>query len=265
MLQLYHHGSSVCAAKVRLALAEKNVEWEGRYVDILAGEQFAPAFLALNPKAAVPVLVHGGAVIAESTVICEYVEEAFAGPALLPADPLSRARVRLWTKRVDEEVHPATRPLTYVATHRHAILARGEAGVEEHIASDPDPAWRERKRSWIRQGFDAPEVALALGVFTRVLADMETALAGSQWLVGERYSLADGALTPYANRLEMLGMSEMWADKPNFARWFAAVKARPTFEPALFKWLPADLRERMLADGRRAWPEYKRILAKSLR
>ena len=91
------------------------------------------------------------------------------------------------------------------------------------------------------------------------------ALAGSQWLVGERYSLADGALTPYANRLEMLGMSEMWADKPNFARWFAAVKARPTFEPALFKWLPADLRERMLADGRRAWPEYKRILAKSLR
>ena len=265
MLQLYHHGSSVCAAKVRLALAEKNVEWEGRYVDILAGEQFAPAFLALNPKAAVPVLVHDGAVITESTVICEYVEEAFAGPALLPADPLSRARVRLWTKRVDEEVHPATRPLTYVATHRHAILARGEAAVEEHIASDPDPAWRERKRSWIRQGFDAPEVALALGVFTRVLADMETALTGSQWLVGERYSLADGALTPYANRLEMLGMSEMWADKPNFARWFAAVKARSTFEPALFKWLPADLRERMLADGRRAWPEYKRILAKSLR
>ena len=65
MLALYHHGSSVCAAKVRLALAEKGVQWESRYVDILAGEQFAPEFLALNPKAAVPVLIHEGAVLTE--------------------------------------------------------------------------------------------------------------------------------------------------------------------------------------------------------
>ncbi len=261
MLELYHHGSSVCAAKVRLALAEKGVAWQGRYVDILAGEQFAPEFLALNPKAAVPVLVHDGAVLTESTVICEYVDEALTGPPLAPADPLGRARMRLWTKRVDEEVHPATRPLTYVATHRHAILARGEAAVEEHIASDPNPAWRERKRSWILQGFAAPDVTQALGAFSRLLAEMDAALAGSEWLAGDGWTLADGALTPYANRLEMLGMSEMWADKPNVARWFAAVKARASFEPALFRWLPIELRERMLADGRRAWPEYARILA----
>jgi glutathione S-transferase len=261
MLELYHHGSSVCAAKVRLALAEKGVEWAGHYVDILAGEQFTPEFLALNPDAAVPIMVHDGAVLRESTVICEYVDEAFEGPPLMPADPLGRAAVRLWTKRVDEQVHPATRPLTYVATHRHAILARGEAAVEEHIASDPNPAWRERKRSWIRQGFEAPDVANALGTFARLLAEMDAALAGSEWLAGERYTLADGALTPYANRLEMLGMNEMWAAKPHFARWFAAVKARPSFEPALFAWLPDELRERMLADGRRARPEYERILA----
>ena len=77
MLELYHHGSSACAAKVRFALAEKRLAWTGHYVDILAGEQFAPAFLAINPKAVVPVLVHDGAVIPESTVICEYVEDAF--------------------------------------------------------------------------------------------------------------------------------------------------------------------------------------------
>ena len=51
MLELYHHGSSACAAKVRLALGEKNLSWTSRYIDILSGEQFRPDFLSLNPKA----------------------------------------------------------------------------------------------------------------------------------------------------------------------------------------------------------------------
>jgi glutathione S-transferase len=54
MLTLYHHGSSACAAKVRLALAEKKLPWTGCYVDILRGEQFLPEFRALNPQAVVP-------------------------------------------------------------------------------------------------------------------------------------------------------------------------------------------------------------------
>lgn len=259
--ELYHHGSSVCAAKVRLALAEKGVEWTGHYVDILAGEQFEAEFLALNPRGAVPVLVHDGAVLTESTVICEYIDDAFAGPALKPATPLGQARMRLWTKLVDEEAHPAVRPLTYVTTHRHAILARGEAAVEEHIASDPHPLWRERKRRWIREGFGAPDVADALGTFQRVVRQMDAALARSEWLAGDGYSLADGALTPYANRLEMLGLAMLWDALPHVSRWLAAVKARPSFGPALFDHLPAELRDRMRADGERAGPEFERILA----
>lgn len=260
--ELYHHGSSVCAAKVRLALAEKQVEWTGHYVDILAGEQFAPEFLALNPRAAVPVLVHRGAVILESTVICEYVDQAFDGPALRPADALGQARMRVWTKRVDEEVHPAVRPLTYATTHRHAILARGPAAVEEHIESDPHPGWRARKRRWIEDGFDAPEVGEALGTFHRLVHDMEAALGQSAWLAGDEWSLADCGLTPYLNRLAMLGLDRLWADCPSVASWWDRVRARPTFDTALFAYLPQDLRARMEADGRRAAADYERILAR---
>ena len=260
MLELYHHGSSVCAAKVRLALFEKEIEWTSRYVDILAGEQFDPAYLKINPRAAVPAIRHDGAVLTESTVICEYLDDAFAGRRRKPCAPLSQAQMRIWTKLVDEEIHPATRPLTYVVTHRHAILARGEPAVEDHIASDPDPAWRERKRRWIRDGFDAPDVALALRTFVRLLERMDCALEGSEWLVGDGYTLADGALTPYANRLEMLGLSELWQDRPNFDRWFAAVKERPSFAPALFDYLPGELRARMLADGQAALPQVRQAL-----
>lgn len=260
MLELYHHGSSVCAAKVRLALAEKGVEWIGRYVDILAGEQFRPDYLAINPRGAVPAIVHDGAILTESTVICEYVDDAFPGPPLKPATPLGQARMRMWTKLVDEEVHPSVRPVTYVTTHRHSILRMGEDEVERHIASDPHPVWRERKRRWIREGFDAPDVAQAIHVFRRIWRAMDEALKDSEWLAGDGYSLADTALTPYANRIEMLGFAEMWEGLPHFARWLEAVKARPSFRPALFDYLPDELRQRMTADGRAAWPHFKALL-----
>ena len=67
MLELYHHGSSVCAAKVRFVLMEKGIAWESHYLDILKGEQFHPDYLKLNPMAVVPTLVHDGVVLVEST------------------------------------------------------------------------------------------------------------------------------------------------------------------------------------------------------
>ena len=63
MLELYHHGSSVCAAKVRFVLMEKGLDWTGHYLDILKGEHFTPEYLKLNPKAVVPTLVHDGQVL----------------------------------------------------------------------------------------------------------------------------------------------------------------------------------------------------------
>jgi len=91
MMELYHHGSSVCAAKVRFALNEKGVDWTGHYIDILKGDQFDPAYMKLNEKAVVPTLVHDGHVIVESTVCCEYIDEVFPEPAL---NQLTRWAVR---------------------------------------------------------------------------------------------------------------------------------------------------------------------------
>ena len=122
MLELYHHGSSVCAAKVRLALAEKALPWTGHYLDLLKGEQFSPAFLRINPKAMVPALVHDGRIVIESTVICEYLEQVFPARPIYPADAYDRAQVRIWTKAVDEDLHPACSALTYTVSHRHTVL-----------------------------------------------------------------------------------------------------------------------------------------------
>ncbi len=262
---LYHHGSSACAAKVRFALAEKHVEWDSRYVDIMAGEQFAPDYLALNPKGVVPTLVHGGEVIRESSVICEYVNEAFTGPALMPADPLGRAKVRLWTKAVDEELHPACSALTYVVSHRHTILRQGVGSFEEFLAKTGSEGLAARKLKWsyIQDGLDAPGAMEKVQLYLDYLGRMEEALATSDWLVGDAISLADIAMAPYLNRLAALAMEGVWEGSklPRVAGWWERIKARPTFAPAFVEWMPEDLAKEMRANGEQSWPEIEKRMS----
>ena len=264
-LALYHHGSSACAAKVRFALAEKRLPWESRYVDILAGEQFKPGFLALNPKAVVPVLVHDGATILESTVICEYVQEIFPEPPIYPLAPLDRARVRVWTKAVDEELHPACSALTYVVSHRHTILRKGVGSFEDFLATagGEGKAARLRKWQWIEQGLDAPGAADQIRLYDAYLHKMEAALGDSRWLVGDAFTMADIAMTPYVNRLAALAMEPLWqrGRLPRVDDWFERLRARPTFAPAFTDWVPRELAAEMRANGERSWPRVRALLA----
>jgi glutathione S-transferase len=263
MLELYHHSTSVCSAKVRLALGIKGVEWTGRFVDIIVGEQFKPEFLKINPKALVPVIVHDGRTIRESTVINEYVNQAFPGRDLVPADAFARAGMLIWTKLVDEALHPACAVITYALFHRHRVLALPPDEQRKFLDAPPDPVWREKKRSWIVSGLDAPDAKEALKLHDKTLTEMESALADRQWLAGGAYSLADIALTPYVNRLDMLGMDDLWSKgkRPRLANWFARIRALPNFKPAVLDWIPPDITKDMRAKGEGSWPQVAAMLA----
>lgn len=264
MLELYHHGSSVCAAKVRFALAEKRLPWNGHYLDILKGEQFTAEFLAINPKAVVPVLVHDGEIIPESTIICEYVEEVFPDLPIYPDDPVLRAKVRIWTKAVDEELHPACSAISYVVSHRHTILRNGVGGFEDFLKqgeAEGLPA-RTLKWQWVQHGLQAPGAADKIKLYDGYLQKMEKALAVSPWLVGPVFSMADVAMAPYVNRLAALSMDGLWRGgrRPGVERWFEQIKERPTFAPAFVDWMPTDLADEMRANGEKSWPEVMAII-----
>ena len=263
-LELYHHGSSACAAKVRFALAEKRLAWVGHYVDILAGEQFKPEFLAINAKAVVPVLVHDGVIITESTVICEYAEDAFPECPIYPSSPLQRARVRLWTKAVDEELHPACSALTYVVSHRHTILRSGVGSFEDFLnkGSAEGAATRSLKWRYIQEGLATPGAADKIRLYDTYLHRMESALKNSTWLAGAEFSMADIAMAPYVNRLAALSMSGMWTGDrlPHVESWFSCVQSRPSFHSGFMEWMPTALSEEMHANGVRSWPEIEALL-----
>lgn len=262
-LDLYHHGSSTCAAKVRLALTEKRLAWTSHYVDILRGQQFEPGFLALNPKAVVPVLSHDGAVITESTVICEYLEECFPDHPIFPAAPIERARVREWTKAVDEELHPACSALTYIVSHRHTILRNGSNAFAEFAATTAVGSnARAQKWQWIQQGLDAPGAAEKVRLYDAYLRKMDRVLGETEWLAGDHFSMADIALAPYVNRLANLAMHRLWGDGrlPNVNGWFNRIRLRPAFATAIVEWLPPELSAEMKSNGESSWPAVRSVL-----
>src|SRR5262249_62410529 len=83
VLELYHNINSVCAQKVRIALAEKDKKAQ-EHLLMLRGDQNEPNYLKLNPNGVVPTLVHDGTPIVESSLILYYLDELFPDPPLMP-------------------------------------------------------------------------------------------------------------------------------------------------------------------------------------
>ena len=260
-LALYHNDMSSCAQKVRLLLAEKGLEWESRHLDLRAGEHQQDWYIKLNPRAVVPTLIDGDIVVPESNVINEYLDERFPDPPLKPADPFGRARMRLWTKQLDEGVHDAgIAILSFGLAFRHQYLTRGEAG-KAMLESIPDPAKRERRRDVIEKGLDSPHFHVAIERLLTLYRDMDNALASHAWLAGDAYSIADAAFTPYVVRLEHLDVMGLLDRTPRTADWYRRIKARPSFQAAIVRWENDKYLELMKRQGRENWPKIKEIMA----
>ena len=259
--KLYHAHISTCSQKVRLALSEKGVEFDNQVMNLRAGDQYADTYRQLNPNAVVPTLVNGADVIRESTVINEYIDEAFNGPPLLPAAPGARATVRLWTKQLDEGVHAAIVVLSFCIAFRNDFLARTEAEMQEFFQRMNNPQRQAFYQSAIAKGLDHDEIPPALARYNKLLTDMETALTGNDWLVGSDYTLADIGLTPYLLRLEHLGLAPMWADLPRVTDWYSRVRQRTSYAEAIEAWLAAPAVEGMQKAGAGAWPKISKLLA----
>ena len=122
MLKLYHGATSVCSQKVRVALAEIDLDYESELLDLQKGDQFAPDYMRLNPDAVVPTLVDGSLVLVESSLIAEYLDTTYNSSRLMPEDPALEARTRHWLLRC-LAVHDAINTLTFSTANRDKILA----------------------------------------------------------------------------------------------------------------------------------------------
>jgi glutathione S-transferase len=236
MLKLYNAPHSTCSQKVRICLAEKGLPFEDIRLDLgKAKDHLTPEYLKINPNGVVPTLVDDGAVVIDSSVICEYLDEKYPSPRLTPEDLVQRARMRAWMRYFEEVPTAAVR----VPSFNMGFLPRFAGLDDEQFRaeqSDVRPIRKHFYRRMGRTGFKSEDVDAAIEQIANTCSRMDAALAKGAWLMGQQYTLADIVVTPSIDRMADLGYSAIWANKfPRVATWYARIQERPAFQQAFYK------------------------------
>jgi glutathione S-transferase len=263
VLELYHDPISASSQKVRLVLAELGLEWTDHRISLLAGGQHAPEFRAVNPRGEVPVLVHDGWTLTESSAISEYLVETFAPQSLVPDSARGRAEMRYWVYRVSDQLYEACGVLSYAIAVRPIQLSQPREDVLATIAKMPDAAKRQRRREVFEEGLDSQHFSEALRRHREMLREIERQLARGPWLAGGAYSLAETTAIPYLVRMDHLSMGPLIEELAHVSRWYAAARARPSFDTAITALAPPGILELSKKAGDAAWPRVQKILAES--
>ena len=234
MISLYHAEPASNSLKVLICLKEKGVDFASHLMDIQKFEQHEPWYLKINPDGQVPTLVHDGAVVTESTVINEYLDQVFPDPPLKPAGALVQARMRQFTKYVDEYFRPALSQIAW-QLFIHTITDKlSPEEFEARLARIPREEKREKWRISAKQGYTPEQMAAWRRELVTGIAKMESVLANGPWLAGADYSLADIAMFAMAAH-----MPARYADivnetvSPRVIEWHARMSARPAVAAAL--------------------------------
>lgn len=202
-LHLYHHPISTSSRPVMMFAAEHGLQIDYRVVDLFANEQRGPAFSAINPNQAVPVLEHGGFRLTESSAILKYLADLAASDAY-PADTRERARVN---EAMDWFNTGLSRELAYGFAYPQLFPNHGHLDAEAKAA----------QLAWARPRAE------------RLLSILDASMIGPdrRFVLGERITLADYLGLGIVTVGEAAGMD--FAPWPNLRRWLGTMKARPAY------------------------------------
>lgn len=199
-MKLYDLKTGLNPRRVRIFLAEKGVTIPTVEIDMMGGENKAETFLAKNPMGTMPVLeFDDGTYLAESIAICRYFEELHPDPPLFGRDPLERARIEMWNRRMELEIQ---RPI-------------------QDVFINTAPMWKTRRQQ-------VPEYGRVMQaqVLER-MAWLNRVLANRRYIAGDAYTVAD--IT--AQCAFLLGKhtgTPIPEDMTDLLRWYAEVTSRPT-------------------------------------
>ena len=199
-IKLYHDVPSSNSDRVKIALAEKGLVWEGVRVSLARKEQKSPEHLKRNPYGKIPVIDDNGKTLFESCIINEYLDENYPNPPLLPKDPYLRGRGRILVDYA----------LNY--THEPYWALRGEMMKKE---SERNGAVLEEKRGTLRA----------------LMQYLEEALGDQPYFLGE-FGLTDIAIIPRFLRMESYGALPA-PSLPKLNAWLGRMKERPSMKAIL--------------------------------
>ena len=223
--RLYNAPQSTCSQRVRFVLNTKSLPFDEVKLNLLEGDQLKPEYLKLNPNGVVPTLDHDGAIIIDSTVITEYLDEISPDGSFTPEDPVMRAHMRTLMHFIDEMPAPAVR----VPTFNLAFLPSFQKMSREDFVAmaESKPLRREFMLTMGQTGFPKADMDAALARLRRTYERMDAEIEHSGG------PLADVAVMPSMVRIHDLGMPD-WQDLPRVATWFDSIRAHPAFKPTFY-------------------------------
>ena len=236
MLTLYSFGPAANSMKPLLALYEKGLEFNPRFVDPRKFEHHEEWFKKINPRGQVPALDHDGHIITESTVICEYLEDAFPdAPRLRPTDPVKIAEMRVWTKWVDEYFCWCVSTIGWERMIGPMARQLSDEEFEAKLAQIPVVEQQKKWRS-ARAGFPKEVLEEEMRKIGFSVDRLEKRLAESPWLAGEDYTLADVCNFAIANGMQF-GFSDVVNTQatPHLVAWIERINERPAVKEMFAK------------------------------
>jgi glutathione S-transferase len=195
---------STYARTCRLALEEKGADYDLVEVDVLSGANQAPEHLARHPFGKVPAFEHNGLELYETDAITRYINEAFPGTDLVPADAARRARMTQAINIIGNYAYPAM--ILQIFVQRAVVPMKGGMADEDAIAA-------------------------AMPQAETCVAALEKLIDGNAYLAGDRLSLADLLLIPVYDYFAQIPEGQKTLAKgPNLQRWWDTVRARPSVQ-----------------------------------
>lgn len=201
---IYGPAYSTYARTCRLALEEKGADYDLVEVDILSGASQTPEHLARHPFGKVPAFEHDGLELYETDAIIRYIDEAFPGTSLQPADAAGRARMAQAINIIGGYAYPAM--IGQIFIQRAVMPMLGNTADENAIAT-------------------------AIPQAEKAVAALEKLIDGKDYLAGDRLSLADLLLVPVYDYISQTPEGQkMLASAPNLQRWWGKVRTRQSVE-----------------------------------
>ena len=236
-LNLLNYSQSSCSQKVRILLAEKNVFYVSREVDIKNAAHTSPWYLGINSRGVVPVLVHDGDVHIESNDILRYIDETFASTHnWVPADGAHK-KITDQLLALEADLHTHLRVVTMGYLLPHSVAKKNEAELEAYARNGKDDPYRAAQIQWWRDfgehGVTDEQACEAVLAFRKAFSQLEDLLGGRQWLLGDQPTVIDIAWFISLHRIALAGYPIDVHPKLNAL--YQRMKARPAFRKEIAK------------------------------
>ena len=166
-------------------------------------------------------------------------------------------------KYIDIKVHPSCGALQWPLVMADKLRTLSEEQQQAMIDKVVEKPRRERQRRLLKMGYDAPDIADAIGVYEKTIADMQNTLTQQAWLAGDNFSLADAGMAPYFQTLQQFGWRAWFENRPAVADWYDRCVARPSYQTGVAADFSPEKQAELLERGTAAWQKIQTVLTEN--